>query len=311
MGRLQLFVTLLVATTSCAHANKTKEPQPQSIHLELSTEPQLAVEEVEKQLKLAGISERDIKLIHQNYITGHKNWLDSAIKIMEPNLFGFLYHGDYLSHDTPLARKKISQYLRSHQHSFKTVEKKFKVQSKSIAALLWVETKLGKTTGKYPLPWVYYSIALTSHPRFCSEVLRLAPEKLEKSSLPEKPDFLATQTKILDRCKTKSAWAIEELKTLFNLEKTNGFHPFQMKGSFAGAFGIPQFIPTSYQKYAVSSFRKKPDLFLISDAILSVGNFLSQNGWKDEVPETHASALYSYNRSKDYGTVITQIAQKL
>jgi membrane-bound lytic murein transglycosylase B len=311
MSKLQLFTLLLIATTACAHADRTKDTPPPSIVLDLSTDPQTAIEDVDHRLKSAGVSERDINLIHQNYINGKKKWFDSAIKIMEPNLFGFLYHGDYFSHDTPSARKKISQYLRAHQHSFKTSEKKFKVRAKSIAALLWVETKLGKATGNFPLPWVYYSIALTSHPRFCSEMLKIVPEKIEKSSLPEKPDFSTAQNKILDRCRTKSEWAIEELKALFQLEKTHGFKPFQIKGSFAGAFGIPQFLPSSYKKYAVSSFRKRPDLFLISDAILSVGRFLSSNGWKDETPESHLAALYSYNRSKDYGTVITQIAREL
>jgi len=50
---------------------------------------------------------------------------------------------------------------------------------------------------------------------------------------------------------------------------------------------------------------------MISDAILSVGHYLSKNGWKNENEESQMAALYSYNRSRDYGTVIRQIASGL
>ncbi|NDG83912.1 MAG: hypothetical protein EBX52_02615, partial [Proteobacteria bacterium] len=305
-----LILILLAGASACAHTEKSAAPAPPP-SADLSVPPEVALAEMDQKLISAGVSPRSIELIHKNYVAGKKGWLESSLKIMEQNVFGFLYHGDYMSHNSPDARKKIKRYLRGHQNSFKNAELKYHVEAKSIAALLWVETKLGKNMGKHPLPWVYYSLALTSHPRFCAELLGALPQKLDQSQLTDKPDAAAARAKVQDRCKSKSEWAIEELKTLFELEKTHGLKPFKIKASFAGAFGIPQFIPSSYKKYSVSSFRKRPDLFLISDAVLSVGKFLHENGWKKGEPESYPSALYSYNRSKDYGVVITRIASEL
>lgn len=308
--RLVLMLVALMAVTACAQP-APMVPSTEKPITDFSTPPETALDSVDQLLKAKGIPESDLKLIRESYIARQSDWMGSAKKILVPNIFGFLYHGDYMSHDSAAARSKIKRYLRSHQNSFRTAEKKYKVSAKSIAALLWVETKLGKTTGKHPVAWVYYSLSLASQPRFCSEILRMVPDELAKSALPSKPTQAEAEQKVMERCKTKSDWAMDELAALFELKKTHGLKPFQIRASFAGAFGIPQFIPTSYKKYAVSSFRKKPDLFLISDAILSVGHFLNQNGWKNDIPESQTAALYSYNRSRDYGMVITRIASEL
>jgi len=58
-------------------------------------------------------------------------------------------------------------------------------------------------------------------------------------------------------------------------------------GSFAGAMGIPQFMPTSLKLWAVSSDPGQIDIDLetnVDDAILSVGNFLQQHGWIGGLP---------------------------
>jgi membrane-bound lytic murein transglycosylase B len=140
---------------------------------------------------------------------------------------------------------------------------------------------------------------------------KLVEPKLAISTLSEKPDPASAIKKLAERCKQKSEWAASELKVLSSLHEKGKLNAFELRGSFAGAFGIPQFLPSSYEKYAVSDFRKKPNLFLISDAILSVGNFLKQNGWKADSADSQSSALYAYNRSKDYGAVIRQIAERL
>lgn len=61
--------------------------------------------------------------------------------------------------------------------------------------------------------------------------------------------------------------------------------PLSIKGSYAGAMGIPQFIPSSYRSYAVDfDGDNKRDLNDVEDAIGSVANFLKQHGWKRDQP---------------------------
>ncbi len=292
---------------ACAQTGVAKDPAPVP---DVPLIPEQITETARKDLFQKGISPDFLGEIELKY-TRKKNWIQSSLKLIEPNVYGFLYQGDYMKHDSKRARKKTSRYLMAHHHSFLAAEKRYRVSAESIAALLWVETKLGNDMGQHAVPFVFYSIALASQPSVCREMEKLLPIKLDGAKTAEKPDAATAARKLEERCKQKSEWAISELKELSRLHESGKLDAFKLRGSFAGAFGIPQFLPSSYAKYAISEYRKKPNLFLISDAILSVGNFLKQNGWKPDSTDSQAQALYAYNRSRDYGVVILQMAEQL
>lgn len=68
--------------------------------------------------------------------------------------------------------------------------------------------------------------------------------------------------------------------------RDQGLNPTKMKGSYAGATGYPQFMPTSYQAYAVDH-DEDGDIDIWSDqydAIGSIANYLKENGWQAEEP---------------------------
>lgn len=73
----------------------------------------------------------------------------------------------------------------------------------------------------------------------------------------------------------------KELASFFTILNENGGDPFSYKGSYAGAMGYPQFMPSSYLAYAVDfSGDGKRDLWNNPvDAIGSVGNYLMKAGW--------------------------------
>jgi membrane-bound lytic murein transglycosylase B len=69
------------------------------------------------------------------------------------------------------------------------------------------------------------------------------------------------------------------------LARELGVNPLSVKGSYAGAMGMPQFISSSYRNYAVDfDDDHKRDLTDVDDAIGSVANFLKQHGWKRDEP---------------------------
>ena len=80
---------------------------------------------------------------------------------------------------------------------------------------------------------------------------------------------------------------LEEFLVLCDREKTD---PQQPKGSFAGAMGMPQFMPGSINRFAVDfDGDGRIDLATNSaDAIGSIASYLAQNGWQRGLPTHYA-----------------------
>lgn len=73
-----------------------------------------------------------------------------------------------------------------------------------------------------------------------------------------------------------------ELENYLLFARETGTDVFSVRGSYAGAIGIPQFMPGSYLKFAVD-FDGDGEVDLSAnpaDAVGSVANFLKQHGWK-------------------------------
>ena len=82
--------------------------------------------------------------------------------------------------------------------------------------------------------------------------------------------------------KDRSAFFRDELEQLFVLSAREGIDPLALKGSYAGAFGMPQFMPSSFNKYAVDfDADGRIDLHRSSaDVIGSVAHYLAEFGWQ-------------------------------
>ncbi|MGH8756215.1 MAG: lytic murein transglycosylase B, partial [Burkholderiales bacterium] len=77
-----------------------------------------------------------------------------------------------------------------------------------------------------------------------------------------------------------------ELEQFLLLTREEGIDPLSIKGSYAGAMGIPQFIPSAYRHYAVD-FDGDGKLNLWgspADAIGSIAHYLKVYGWKPDEP---------------------------
>ncbi|WP_431065571.1 lytic murein transglycosylase B [Methylotuvimicrobium sp.] len=76
-----------------------------------------------------------------------------------------------------------------------------------------------------------------------------------------------------------------ELENFLIMAGKEGFDPSKPVGSFAGAMGLGQFMPTSFLKWAVDfNGNGRKDLWSPEDAIGSVANYFAQHGWQSGQP---------------------------
>jgi membrane-bound lytic murein transglycosylase B len=86
---------------------------------------------------------------------------------------------------------------------------------------------------------------------------------------------------------------LEELEHFLLLSRENGFDPLRPQGSYAGAIGIPQFMPGSWRRFAVD-YDGDGKIELdnnFADSIGSVANYLNKHGWKKGEPVAHRATL--------------------
>jgi membrane-bound lytic murein transglycosylase B len=78
----------------------------------------------------------------------------------------------------------------------------------------------------------------------------------------------------------------DELEQFILLSREMGFDPKVVKGSYAGAMGAPQFMPSNYRRYAVDANASGHiDLWNNwADVCASVGNYLKEHGWNAGEP---------------------------
>jgi membrane-bound lytic murein transglycosylase B len=88
--------------------------------------------------------------------------------------------------------------------------------------------------------------------------------------------------------------------------------PFSVLGSTHGAFGLLQFIPSSFLVFAVDGNGDGViDLFNPDDAFHSTGNYLSKFGWDMKDEKKQRKALWRYNHDRIYVDVVTKYAKAI
>ena len=90
--------------------------------------------------------------------------------------------------------------------------------------------------------------------------------------------------------KDRSEFFRDELENFFVMCRSQGIEPLHVLGSYAGAIGLPQFMPSSFNKYAID-FDGDGHVDLrasTADAIGSVARYLAEFGWKRGLPTRYA-----------------------
>ena len=147
------------------------------------------------------------------------------------------------------------EFWRAHRDILARAEAEYGVPAEIIVAILGVETQYGRTIGAY-------------------RVL----------------DALTTLTFDYPR---RAAYFRGELEELLLLARESQWSPTELTGSFAGAIGIPQFMPGSIRRFAVDydddGRRNLRDS--TADAIGSVAHFLRLHGWASGEPVAATATL--------------------
>ena len=139
-------------------------------------------------------------------------------------------------------------FWKENRRSLKRAEEKYGVPAQIIVAIIGVETNYGRNMGRYRVIDALSTLAFDYAPR--------------------------------------ASFFRGELEQYLLLAREEGLDVFATRGSYAGAIGIPQFMPGSLRRYAVDfNGDGRIDLTRSSaDAVGSVANFLKQHGWQTGGP---------------------------
>ncbi|MCY4325876.1 MAG: lytic murein transglycosylase B [Betaproteobacteria bacterium] len=148
------------------------------------------------------------------------------------------------------------RFLRDHSGLLARAEDEYGVPRTIIAAIIGIETRYGSYLGDFLLLRSLATLGFDYPPR--------------------------------------AEFFLGELEQLLLLAREMQISPADLQGSYAGAFGMPQFLPTSARNWAVDfDGDGTVDLFSAADAIGSVANFLKQHGWARKTPVAFKVSLQS------------------
>ena len=136
------------------------------------------------------------------------------------------------------------EFWQQNQATLERAEKEYGVAPEVIVAIIGVETRYGRVTGRHRVVDALMTLAFDYPPR--------------------------------------ASFFRKELTQFLLLAREEGKNPTSLTGSYAGAMGFGQFIPSSYRNYAVDFDRDGVrDIWQNrTDAIGSVANYFSRHGWR-------------------------------
>ncbi|MDP2823951.1 MAG: lytic murein transglycosylase B [Sulfuritalea sp.] len=140
------------------------------------------------------------------------------------------------------------RFMHAHAAELAAAETRFGVPAEIVAAIIGVETLYGKQMGRFGTFGALTTLAFDYPPR--AELFR------------------------------------RELEELLLLAREESRDPLAYIGSYAGALGLPQFLPSSRRRFAIDfDHDGRIDLATSpADAIGSVANFLAEHGWERNAP---------------------------
>lgn len=164
-----------------------------------------------------------------------------------------------------ITNKRITrgvEFWRKHKDILSQAEQRYGVPAEIIVAIIGVETFYGKRSGTYPVLDALTTLGFDYPPR--------------------------------------ATFFRKELEHFLLMSREEQVDPRTLKGSYAGAMGMPQFISSSFRSYAVDfDGDGRRDLWgSTADAIGSVANYFSRHGWRNGDPVVSRAKVSESARSQ-------------
>jgi membrane-bound lytic murein transglycosylase B len=209
---------------------------------------------------------------------------------------------DYGQFTNKWSIRKAKEYMQKNEADLTRIEKAYGVDKKVITAILLVETGLGASVGTRSAFNTLSTMAALKDPMVRNRLWDLIPDSKKIS-----------RKKFEKRAASRSNWAYEELKALLKYSDREGMDPVSIPGSFAGAVGVAQFMPTSILAYGRDGNDDgMVDMLNHVDSMASIANFLKSHGWRPGQSRKKAEKIiYHYNHSSYYVNTILKISSRL
>ena len=195
---------------------------------------------------------------------GQAHLVPSAVRLMRPPAQPFVKNWRvYRSRFLDAYRIEAGlQFWKANRAALARAEQEFGVPAEMIVGIVGVETIYGQELGSFRVLDALTTLAF---------------------------DFPAEHPRAAER----SAFFKKEVEAFLTLQNQIGGDPLTPRGSYAGAMGLPQFMPSSWQRFAVDyDGDGKIDLWNSpTDAIGSVANYFKAFGWKTGMPTHYAVAF--------------------
>lgn len=200
---------------------------------------------------------------------------------------------------------EIEGFIKQYSEQLTEAENRFGVDKEAITAVLFVETKLGKIVGSHSVFNILSSMATADSPESFTKIENYINEHYHYLDYDKRQYLIGLYKK---RARRKAISARTEFAGLLQLHYDSHLDILELPGSYAGAFGYPQFMPSNVLRYGIDGDKDgRIDLYNYTDAIMSVGNFLSRKGWTEDTARQQR-ALLRYNNSNEYVADVLETA---
>jgi len=207
-----------------------------------------------------------------------------------------VYPGVVTEANAQLCRDFLAQYPQY----FARARSLHGIPPEILVALLFVETRLGTAIGGgNNALHTLASMAVSKKPQQIPDWLAKLPEEHTRHL-----DWIE------ELMQKRSEWAYKEVKALVIYVRKYHLDMTSIPGSYYGAIGYSQFMPTNIEPYGVDGDGDGViNLFTMSDAIASVANYLAKHGWKPGLGrEAQHKVLKTYNHVDIYPNTILALA---